>query len=269
MRATAAGRALALTLLVAAGSGAAACDVNIGGGDFHIGVVSGRATDEWTRTYDVASGGHFEVVNVNGLVQVEQAAGAEVSVRAERTARAASDESARELLGKVVMAETRTEGGVKLETRAPKSFGRGGVDVKYFVKVPAGIQVRARTTNGGIKLLTISNSVVASTVNGGVNGSGLRGQVEASTTNGGIDLSLDAVADGGVKAETVNGGVVVAIPRDARASVRASVVNGGLSTGDLEVVGEKSRRRVDGALNGGGPTIVMSAVNGGVRLAGR
>jgi len=78
------------------------------------------------------------------------------------------------------------------------------------------------------------------------------------------------VADGGVKAETVNGGVVVSVPRDAKADVRASVVNGGLSVGDLpvETIGAQSRRRLEGKLNGGGPRIVIGAVNGGVRLAG-
>jgi len=263
-------RALPVVLVALLAFGTAACDVNIGGGDFNLGVASGRATDEWSRKYQVASGGRFEVVNVNGQVQVEQATGSEVEVRAERIAKASTDEAAKELLGKVEMAETKMADGVKLETRAPKNWGRGGVEVKYFVKVPAGVKVFAQTTNGGIRLLNISNEIVASTVNGGVSGDGLTGAVEATTTNGGIDLSLGAVADGGVKAETVNGGVVVSVPRDAKADVRASVVNGGLSVGDLpvETIGAQSRRRLEGKLNGGGPRIVIGAVNGGVRLAG-
>jgi hypothetical protein len=262
---------LALALLVTAGIGTAACDVNIGGGDFNLGVASGRATDEWSRKYQVASGGRFEVVNVNGQVQVEQATGSDIEVRAERIAKASTDEAAKELLGKVEIVETKTADGMKLETKAPKNWGRGGVEVKYFVKVPAGVKVSAQTTNGGIRLLNISNQVVASTVNGGVNGDGLTGSVDATTTNGGIELSLGAVAEGGVKAETVNGGVVVSVPRDAKADVRASVVNGGLSVGDLpiETIGVQSRRRLEGRLNGGGPRIVIGAVNGGVQLAGK
>lgn len=260
-----------VVLVAALALAAGGCDVSIGGGDFNLGAASGRATDEWSRKYQVASGGRFEVVNVNGQVQVEQATGSDVEVRAERIAKASTDDAANELLGKVEMAETKTADGVKLETKAPKNWGRGGVEVKYFVKVPAGVKVSAQTTNGGIRLLSISNEVVASTVNGGVNGDGLTGAVEATTTNGGIDLSLGAVAEGGVKAETVNGGVVVSVPRDAKADVRASVVNGGLSVGDLPVttVGEQSRRRLEGKLNGGGPRIVIGAVNGGVRLAGK
>jgi hypothetical protein len=262
-------RTVATAALVVFGISAAACDVSVGNGDFSIGVASGRASDEWQRTYQVAAGGRFEVVNVNGLVQVEGVSGPEVSVRAERIAKASTDESAKELLGKVEIVETRSDGGVRLETKAPKNWGRGGVEVKYFVKVPAGIKVVAQTTNGGIKLVTLPNDVVASTTNGGVSGTDLRGVVEATTTNGGIDLKFGAVG-GGIKAETVNGGVVVMVPKDAKADVSARVVNGGLSVGDLpvEVVGEQSRRRLEGKLNGGGPRIEIGAVNGGVRLAG-
>ncbi len=264
-------RALPVVLTAALALGAVGCDVNISGSDFSVGVVSGRAADEWSRKYQVPSGGRFEVVNVNGQVTIEQATGSDVEVRAERIAKASTDQAAKELLGKVEIAETKTADGVKLETKAPKNWGRGGVEVKYFVKVPAGLKVSAQTTNGGIRLLNISNEVVAATVNGGVNGDGLTGAVDATTTNGGIDLSLGAVAQGGVKAETVNGGVVVSVPRDAKADVRASVVNGGLSVGDLpvETVGAQSRRRLEGKLNGGGPRIVIGAVNGGVRLAGK
>lgn len=264
-------RALPVVLVAALAFGAGGCDVNIGGGDFNFGVASGRAADEWSRKFQITAGGRFEVVNVNGQVQVEQATGNDVEVRAERVAKASTDQAAKELLGKVEIVETKTADGVKLETKTPKNWGRGGVEVKYFVKVPAGVRVSAQTTNGGIRLLNISNEIVASTTNGGVNGDGLTGAVDASTTNGGINLSLGAVADGGVKAETVNGGVIVSVPRDAKADVRASVVNGGLSVGDLpvETIGAQSRRRLEGKLNGGGPSIVIGAVNGGVRLAGK
>ncbi len=97
--------ALAFALLLTAGAGTAACDVSIGGGDFNIGVAAGRASDEWSRKYQVPAGGRFDVVNVNGLVQVEQSTGTDVEVRAERVAKASTDESAKELLGKTEIAE--------------------------------------------------------------------------------------------------------------------------------------------------------------------
>jgi hypothetical protein len=262
--------AVLLALLLTAAAGSAACDVNVGAGDLSFGVASGKASDEITRKYQVPAGGRFEVVNVNGTIQVEQATGSDVEIRAERIAKASTDEAAKELLGKVEIAESRSADGVKIETRAPKHWGRGGVEVKYFVKVPAGLRVSAHTTNGGVRLLGLSNEVVAATTNGGVSGQGLTGSVNASTTNGGIDLSVGAIGAEGVKAETVNGGVSVSVPRTAKADISARVVNGGLSVGDLpvETVGEQNRRRLEGKLNGGGPRIELGAVNGGVRLSG-
>ena len=137
-----------------------------------------------------------------------------------------------------------------------------------FVSIGEDIDGGEGVGSAGVLTNGLLKSVI---VNGGVNGDGLTGAVDATTTNGGIDLSLGAVAQGGVKAETVNGGVVVSVPRDAKADVRATVVNGGLSVGDLPVqtIGEQSRRRLEGKLNGGGPRIVIGAVNGGVRLAGK
>ena len=44
-------RALPVVLVATLAFGASGCDVNIGGGDFSLGVASGRAADEWSRSY--------------------------------------------------------------------------------------------------------------------------------------------------------------------------------------------------------------------------
>jgi hypothetical protein len=248
----------------------AACDVNLGNGDFSLGLVSGQATDTWTRNYTVAAGGRFEVVNVNGLVQVEPGTGPGIEIRAERRAKASSDEAAKELLGKVQMLEDVKADAVRVEARPPKTF-RGGVDIKFFVKVPAGLNVIARTVNGGIKLINVPNDIEASTTNGGVEAEQVSGTLRVSTTNGGVRLALSGLGKGGLRAETVNGGVNVEMPRDAKANISAHVVNGGLGVDNLqlETIGEQTRRRVEGKLNGGGPPIELGTTNGGIHLTGK
>jgi len=48
------------------------------------------------------------------------------------------------------------------------------------------------------------------------------------------------------------------------------VTNGGIDTGPLPVEKvEASRRRLEGRLNGGGPTIRLETTNGGIRLSAR
>ena len=58
----------------------------------------------------------------------------------------------------------------------------------------------------------------------------------------------------GVKLGCTNGGIKLRLPRDAKATISASITNGGISTSGLQIEtsGEKSRRRLDGRLNGGG-----------------
>src|SRR3954454_20883560 len=92
----------------------AGCDVHVGENGVSLDVAGGKATDEWTRTYTVTTGGAVEIVNANGPIVVEAATGPQVEIRATRVARAKSDEEAQELLK-------------KLEIKKDVSPGRSGV----------------------------------------------------------------------------------------------------------------------------------------------
>ena len=249
---------------------ATACDVSLGNGDFSLGLASGQSSDAWDRSYTVAPGGRFEVVNVNGLVQVEPGAGAAIEIHAERRAKASTDEAAKDLLGRVEMREDVKPDAVRLEAKPPKTF-RGGVEIKFFVKVPPGINVVARTVNGGVRLIGVPNDIEASTTNGGVEAEQVSGTLRVTTTNGGVKLALNGVGKGGLQAHTVNGGVNVELPKDTSANLSARVVNGGLGVDNLqlETIGEQSRRRLEGKLNGGGPPIQLETTNGGIHLTGK
>lgn len=231
-----------------------------------------EAREVWTRVYTLEPGGRFELRNVNGAITIETARDGRLHVRAERIARSATDAAARELLGRLEIAETVEPALVRLETRAPQRglFDGGSTEVRYAVEVPDTVEVRVRNTNGRITLADLAGRVVADTTNGGVSGLRLRGPVEASTTNGGIEMDLAVVAAEGVALETTNGGIRLALPSDARADLFASVTNGGIDTGGLPVETlEMSRRRLEGRLNGGGPSIRLETTNGGIRLSAR
>jgi Putative adhesin len=263
-------RILPVVFLLGSGPVFGGCDVSIGNGDVSLGLASGKATEEWVRSYPIAPGGRFEVININGLVEVEAASGEKIEVKAERIAKSSSDDAAREALKNLEIVETVGTDSVKLQTKQPSTFGRTGYEVRYFVKVPKGVKVLARSTNGGVRLTALSNEVQASTVNGGVTATGIVGSLDASTTNGGLRISVDELGTGGIKLAAVNGGVDLSIPRTARADISARVVNGGLSVGDLPVeTTQQSRRRLEGKLNGGGARVEVSTTNGGVRISGK
>ena len=248
----------------------AGCDVRTADGDFSVGLWPGHASDTWSRQYTVSPGGRIEIVNVNGEILAESADGSVVDVRAERTVSAGSDEAARDLLGRIEMREQIGPDRVRVETVAPRvSLGRQ--KVTYRVRVPKGVQVDLRTVNGGVRLDNVGGEVRASTTNGGVRGRlAAASLIEARTTNGGVELEITGAlaSDARVTLTSVNGGVRLKVPQDTKAELRGRTTNGRISVTDLafEADGEQSRRRVEGRLNGGGGRIELQTVNGGVTV---
>jgi hypothetical protein len=244
----------------------------LGGCDMGMAHLAGRATDEWTHTYPLKAGGEVQIVNTNGKIDVEPTDGAEVVVRAERIARAATDDGARELLPRINIKEEVSPDRVLIQTGRIDGFLIGaGFEVRYHVRAPKSAVVNVVNTNGQIALTDLSGKVMARTTNGGVIGKGLSGAVEARTTNGGVNLDFASVGKDPISAKTTNGGVAISLPDNARADVSATWTNGGIQVSPdlkLEVV-EKSRRRLEGRMNGGGATIELHTTNGGIRVKPR
>jgi hypothetical protein len=262
--------------VLAVGLATSACDIQAGNGDFKIDIASGKATDTWSRTYKLAEKGRFELINVNGKITVEPTDGAEVVVEGRRTAKSRSDEAAKELLAKLEIREEVGESTVRVESRPPRfNGGFNGHEIEWTVKVPKGVVLDVRTTNGGVRLNGISNEVHAKTTNGGVHGENIDPSVvEASAVNGGIEfeLSKPLEASDSVEMETVNGGVSLTLSTDSKATIEARCVNGGVHVEDLDINKEEQssafdkKRRLNGTMNGGGASVKLSTTNGGIHL---
>ncbi len=273
-----------LTAVVAVTVALAGCDIAINGdGGFHFDIAAGKAQDEWTRTYQVAAGGRLEIINVNGRITAEGSDGTAVDIRAERSAKAATDEGARDLLGRIEMREELGESRVRVEVRPPRTTGPSGHEIKWTIKVPRGVTVDLRTINGGVKMDGLQGDIRARTTNGGITGTAIGANaVDAAVTNGGVEIELaKAVTSGTFELEAVNGGVSLTLPADSRVDIAARCVNGGINVQglDVQVTGEEHersqkgfqppktfRRRLDGQLNGGGARVSMETVNGGVKI---
>jgi hypothetical protein len=251
------------------------CDIQVGDKGVSVGIMEGRATDEWTRTYNLPPGSKLEIVNTNGLIEASGTDGTAIEVRADRRARAGSQEEAAALLKQLEMREDVTATSVRIEARGERAriggFGRRRFDVEYHVRVPAGLTVALRTSNGAIRLQNVNGQVVASTTNGSVTGNGLSGGLDVEAVNGGIQIDLTAVTSD-VKVETVNGAIRLDLPVDVKADLDASCVNGGINIDDqfkMSATSQESRRRIAGSLNGGGPRVSVETVNGGIRIRAR
>src|SRR2546428_51073 len=155
----------AVVLALFLGIAGAACDVSVGDGGLSVSVASGKATDEWRRTYTIAPGGRLEIENDNGVVEASPADGTDDEVRAEWIVNATTDEAAQETVN----------GGIRLQ-----------------LPPDAKANLEASCTNGGISLsdLPFQGEQSRHRVSGTVNGGGSR--VVAGTVNGGIKISAGA-----------------------------------------------------------------------------
>jgi len=254
----------------------AACDVRLGDDGVSLGIAEGRASDEWSRSYELSDGGVLEVAGVNAAIRATPADDGRVAVLVRRRARARSDEAARALLDSFAVHEEVSDGRVAVSVRregggAGAGFGGPGIVVEYEVRLPAGVRASFTTENGNVELEEIGTPVAVSTTNGRVIGRALSGPLEAHLVNGGIDADFARVT-GEVRMTTVNGGIRVTVAPDVAATVEASAVNGGVSVDEslpFETETSDRRRRLTGQLNGGGPMIVLQTTNGAVRVARR
>jgi hypothetical protein len=232
-------------------------------------------TAEWRKSYPLDASGHLEISNINGKINVEPSNGNTVQVVAIKKAKGPTPEAAKAALERIQIADDASAGRVRIETKvAPGGggmFNRGSLQVEYRVRVPVGAEVKVETVNGGIEVSGLKGRVNAETTNGGVQARDIEGTLVATTTNGGLDIDLAQMPEGGVKLECTNGGIRVRLPREAKATISARISNGRISADGLaiETIGDQSRRRLEGRLNGGGPRLEIEGTNGGITLNGR
>jgi len=228
-----------------------------------------RVSETWTHTYPLSKTGEVTIVNANGRIEVEGVDGDTVEVQAEKIARGATEQIARDLLPRIPIDERATPDFVSVETRRLNGFLIGAsYEVRYRVKVPRSATLRATTVNGGVWLKTMNGRVIARTTNGGITATEMSGAVEARSVNGGVRVQFASLGAESVELRTVNGGVRVALPPAAKATVSASWVNGGINLSGLQFeVREQARRHFEGRLNGGGANVEVATVNGGITLS--
>ena len=229
--------------------------------------MSGRAADEWTRTYTLAEGGEVNINSPNSGVDVEGADGNTVDVRADRIAHAASDEAAAEIVPRISIKEE-----VGLEKIALRTEPLGGivigvtVEVHYHVRAPRSATIRARSVNGGLTVKGFTGRVILTVVNGGVTAEALAGGVEVRSTNGPAKIALASFEADFVDIRVTNGSLRFTLPDAANANLNASATNGTIDVSALKIerLGDQTGRRVRGRLNAGGAPIELVSVNGNI-----
>ena len=255
-------RVLAATWFALTALGASACDFALTG--------RAEARDEWRRSYKVTKGGTFEIRNTNGQIRVEPAEGDTVELIATRIVRAPTEEQAKRTLEEFKIAETVSADSVLVDSTGLRMAINRSRTVDYLARVPAGIRVTLKSTNGDIDAKRIGGMFRAESTNGGIRASAIEGGAQIETTNGNVDLDVAGVSADGIRCSTTNGTIAITLPQDVKAQFTATVTNGDISTKDLPLATkEQTRKRLEATAGGGGPSVRLSTTNGDIRIRGR
>lgn len=228
-----------------------------------------EAKDTWTRSYPISATGALSIVSGNGRITVEAADTPTIEITAERIVKAGTEQAANDQLKAFDIKEDVGPDRVVIDSSTRGLQINVSRRVNYTVRVPRGVAVSLESSNGEITATSLGGPFTATSSNGRIRGIDLQGSAKVTTTNGVIELKMAAVAEGGVSAETTNGTVTVTVPRGVNADLTARVTNGAIQHENVDLqIAEQSRRRLDGRLGTGGPTIRLETTNGAVRLIG-
>jgi hypothetical protein len=237
--------------------------------------AAAQSAFQWTG--QLTSGQTIEIKGVNGDVRASASPSGQVEVTASKTARRSNP------------ADVRIEvvphgGGVTICAVYPDVPGRepnrcdvgeGGHSstrdndtvVHFDVRVPAGVAFVGRTVNGEVNAESLQGDVEAHTVNGSIRVS-TTGLAVATTVNGSVNVTAGrADWTGDATFKTVNGGITLTLPGVFDAELRAETLNGSIvSDFPMTITGEVTPRRLRGTIGSGGRQLVMSTVNGSIKL---
>lgn len=233
-----------------------------------LGDVSFRSVNDWNWHGSVPRGRAVEIRGITGDIKAIAGDGKEVEIFARFQSGAEAS--------KPRMKVSETSAGVAVcsvpaggDACATDPLTGSGARVDYFVKLPAGVQLIARTVNGNIEAEGLGSDVIAKTVNGGVDIS-TSGTAQAHTVNGSIRAFLSRPFwRRSSTFSAVNGGIKVRIPTGVRADVHAETKNGAVVSNLKNFRGASTEQELNGrvgAPGGAASGLTIRTINGTVEL---
>ena len=236
------------------------------------------AAQETRFTPTIAAGGTLALENINGPMVITQGTGRTAEVIVTKRVikgdgsyvKAIMEESG----GKVRICTIYTNRDPNRKTckgeNSSPSRGRDNydqVEMRYEVRVPAGVLVDAESVNGNITATGLEASAALESVNGAITFSGTTAS-HLETVNGGIKAKFTkADWDGTLKVSAVNGGVDLVFPTGLDADISGETVNGGISSDfPVTIEGKWGPKSFTGKIGRGGRRLSVETVNGGITL---
>ena len=238
------------------------------------------AAQETRFTKQMSAGSTLAIDNINGAVEVTQGSG--------RTAEVVVTKTVKKGDGNLVKAIMEEENGVVrvctiyLNRDRDRNTCRGDnssdsrrgdrfeIEMRYVVKLPAGVRLQAETVNGDVNVGPIDATAHVETVNGDISVQSASAS-SLETVNGDIKGTFaTGTWEGKFNVETVNGSVELSFPSNFAATVRGETVNGSISSDfPVTISGKWGPKSFRGTVGGGGRDLDIETVNGSITLRRR
>lgn len=215
-----------------------------------------QKTDRTVHDVRLGPGGELDLGNVSGDIEISASKGAEARIEIVKTARAATDEEARELFDLVRVDVVERSNRVEVRTHYQPRGARGGgprrhvnVAVAYNVTAPAGTRVRAQSVSGSITSTGIQGESSYESVSGAIRVTGGGRVAAAKSISGDVEL-IDTAMDSTFHASSASGSITLR-------RVKARRVDAGSISGAVVLDGVEAERidaqTVSGSVRFGGP----------------
>jgi hypothetical protein len=192
-------------------------------------------TETINRTVNIGASGEIDLSNIAGHITISRGGGNAATIEVVKTARAASETAALEML-KLVTVEVLERGSrVEVRTRYPERSRteRRNINVgtTYTVTAPAGTRITARSISGNIRVTDIQGELVLDTTSGNVEVTNAGRVTTAKSVSGNVSLSR-VRSETALEASSISGNVTL---RDVEArrlslnSISGNVIIEGVS----------------------------------------
>lgn len=235
----------------------------------------------------VSPGSTFTAQTHNGSITANGADVTDCNIVATITARAATEEEARELAEQVEISLEPSGDTLTAKIKKPTSLFNKSVGVSLDVTVPhrtnldlethngaveiADItgDVRALTHNGKVTTVRVAGSTVLETHNGSISVMSTSGDAKLKTHNGSVKAfyAESAPSAGDISIITHNGSIELQTPPDLSARIEAVTNNGSINTDlPITVTGKLSRSKLTGTIGTGDGKLHLETHNGSIRI---
>lgn len=193
-------------------------------------------TEKINRSIRVGSNGEVVVTNLAGDITVTRGGGSEVQIEAVKTARARTQDEAREMLEAVQVEFYERANRAEVKVVYPsQEQGRPhrnhNVSVNYTITAPAGTRVSVRSMSGSIDIKDIKGEISAVTLSGDVRISSGDRIASAKSTSGDVEI-VNATADIPLEASSVSGNVTLRQVKAPR--IQVSSISGDIVVADVQ-----------------------------------